>query len=62
MKFDIGTVTKIPRETPVVKIGQNYPVCTLREDLITFYCWRRHKFVIKALLCNTESYIVDSDM
>jgi len=27
-----------------------------------FYCFRRHKITIKVLLCNTQHFIVDSDM
>jgi len=36
---------------------------SLHEDLSMFYCCGRHKFSIKALLCNTQySCMVDSDM
>jgi hypothetical protein len=35
---------------------------TLPENVATFYCCRRHKFAIKALLCNNQwQYIVQSD-
>jgi hypothetical protein len=36
---------------------------TLREDLRTFYCCWRHKFVTEVLLRNTQHfYIVDTEM
>ena len=34
--------------------------CTIRhfcEDLCIFYCWQRHKFAIKVLLCITQYFI-----
>ena len=53
---------KICREIPnLFKIGQISD--TLHEDLSMFYCCRRHKFSIKALLYNNQYFgIVDSNL
>ena len=41
----------------------NATLGTLPEDLRKFYCCVRHKFAIRALLCNTQYfYVVDSDV
>jgi hypothetical protein len=44
---------KLRRANPeLVKIGQQYRA-RYSEGLNIFYCYRRHKFGVKALLCNT---------
>jgi hypothetical protein len=61
VKFDIDGIfmkirSKISNMVKIWKIKN-----TLHEDLITFDCTRRHKFVVKALIV-TLFYIADIDM
>jgi hypothetical protein len=62
VKFDIGAFYEnLPRKS---KFGQNRTILsnTLNEDQSTFYCHRRHKFALRAPLCNTQNVCsVDSD-